>query len=317
MIKNYIVIGAGLSGLNMTRKISELGLGSVLVLEKSRGLGGRMATRRTLETRFDHGAQFYRAKHDISQLHQKWKEHNVSHQWFVSVKGDHWCSPNGMTALAKLIAANLEIKLETEVRTIQNENGLWKVVTDKNEEWLCHNLIVTSPLPQTVRLLEDASKAQLLNSQIYSEIKGIHYTKALIGLVTLDSDIQVSENGYVEFSAGDFFSIADQKKKGVSSIASLTLTMSPEFSESEFESPNELALEKILKALHRQFPEAKVRGAELKKWRFCQPKSQYKGLFAEIAPQLYLIGDAFGGSSLIGAVRSSGALLDALIEKSK
>lgn len=48
MIKNFIVIGAGLSGLNIARKIKNLNLGSVWVVEKSRGVGGRMATRRII-----------------------------------------------------------------------------------------------------------------------------------------------------------------------------------------------------------------------------------------------------------------------------
>ena len=76
-MKDYIIIGAGLSGLNIARKIKELELGSVLVLEKSRGIGGRMATRRTLETRFDHGAQFYRVKTDISEIHHLLKKEQI------------------------------------------------------------------------------------------------------------------------------------------------------------------------------------------------------------------------------------------------
>lgn len=317
MIKKFIIIGAGISGLNTAKKIKKLNLGSVQILEKSRGVGGRMATRRTLETRFDHGAQFYRLKSDITDLHQEWKQKGINHQWFVSEKGDHWCSHSGMTALAKSMIENLEISLEKEIRTIRYENNLWKLISTKNEEWFCHKLIISSPTPQTVKLIEEVANEQLLDMNVLSEIKKITYNKALIGLVTLEEDIVIDSNGYLEFQTGHFFSISDQKKKGVSEIPALTITMSSSFSEDEFEKPDEYILEKILKLFISDYPKAKIKNAELKKWRYCQPQTQTKNLFLELAPNLYSIGDACGGSSLLGAIRSSEALCNFLIGDDK
>lgn len=317
MIKKFIIIGAGISGLNTARKIKDYNLGSVQILEKSRGVGGRMATRRTLDTRFDHGAQFYRLKKDIIDLHQEWKQEGINHQWFVSVKGDHWCSNAGMTALAKSMTTNLEISLQKEIRTIRYENNLWKLVSTKDEEWFCENLIISSPTPQTVKLIEEVATQQLLDTEVVSEIKKITYNKALIGLVTLEEDILIDSDGYIEFISGHFFSISDQKKKGVSDIPALTITMSPSFSEAEFENSDEYILEKILKLFMIEYPKAKIKNSELKKWRYCQPQNQTKNLFLQLAPKLYLIGDAFGGSSLLGAIRSSEALCNLLIENDK
>jgi predicted NAD/FAD-dependent oxidoreductase len=131
---------------------------------------------------------------------------------------------------------------------------------------------------------------------------------ALVGLLTLEQDMNLGPNGYQEFQSCDFFSIADQKAKGLSNIPALTVTMSPEFSENNFDQPDEHTLNKILDAVKTQFPEIKIKEAELKKWRFCRPNSCYKDYFAEISPRLFLIGDAFGGASLSGALRSSNAL---------
>jgi renalase len=317
MIKKFIVIGAGLSGLNTAKKIKELNLGSVQVVEKSRGVGGRVATRRALETCFDHGAQFYRAKSDIAELHQKWKESGISHQWFVSEKGDHWCSKSGMTALSKAMMAGLDISLGKEIQTIRYENNLWKLISNNNEEWFCHCLIISSPLPQTVKLLGDIENDQLLDINILSEIKKINYTKALIGLVVLEEDLVIGANGYAEFQTGPFFSISDQRKKGVSAVPAITITMSPVFSELEFEHSDEFILKKILKIFVTEYSNVKIKNAELKKWRYCQPQNKANKKFLEIAPKLYLIGDAFGGSSILGAVRSSEALCDFLIENNK
>lgn len=54
--------------------------------------------------------------------------------------------------------------------------------------------------------------------------------------------------------------------------------------------------------------------AEFKKWRYCTVNTIYKNYFLEISPKLYLIGDAFGGASLSGALRSSNALCNYLID---
>jgi renalase len=312
MIKDFIVIGAGISGLSIARKIKDQSLGSIRVIEKSRGVGGRIATRRALETRFDHGAQFYKVKNEIYDFHQTWKRDGISHEWFTSIKGIHYCSELGMTALTKNIASDIDISLSTEIKTIQHENNLWKLISTKDEVSLCHSLIISSPLPQTAKLLEELSTHPLLNQEIYKEIKDISYTKALIGLVTLDGDLEIGTNGYIEFQSGVFFSISDQKAKGVSNISAITITMSPTFSEDEFEHPDENILKKILNAFTESYPTAKIKDAELKKWRYCQPKTQTNSLFLEVAPKLFLIGDAFGGSSILGGIRSATALSNLL-----
>jgi predicted NAD/FAD-dependent oxidoreductase len=315
MIKDYIVLGAGLSGLHCAKKIKEQNLGSVFVVEKSRGVGGRMATRRTLDTRFDHGAQFYRLKEDIASLHQFWKDKEVTHSWFNSLEGKHWCANLGMTALAKSISTDLEIGLEKQINSITYENNLWKISTDKNEQWFCRNLILSSPLPQSIKLLEGAINHESFNLEKFSELKKIEYTKALIALVVLEEEIFINESGYIEFNSGNFFSIADQKRKGISEISAITITMSPQFSEDCFDQKDDETLGQILKKISTQFPEIKVKSAELKKWRYCRPMSQDKNLFCEMASNLFLIGDAFGGSSLLGAVRSSEGLCQYLLRR--
>ena len=315
MIIDYIVIGAGISGINTAKKIQQLGLGSLLILEKSRGIGGRMATRRTLNTKFDHGAQFYKLRANVSGLHSIWMEKELTHHWFTSNNGDHWCSNLGMTSLAKSMAENIPIALEKQISSIRYEDGLWKLISHSNEEWICKNLIISSPLPQTIKLLEEVDKKTFIIKDILSEISKISYTKALIGLITLKEDLDFSSSGYQEFISGDIFSISDQRIKGTSEIPALTITMSAEFSEIEFENSDEAVIMKMRETIKSILPKIKIKDFELKKWRYCKANSCYKDYFLEIAPKLFLIGDAFGGPSLSGALRSSNALCDFLIEE--
>ena len=53
-----IVIGAGISGLAAATELARAGC-KTIILEKSRGIGGRMATRRVGAAVCDHGAQFF------------------------------------------------------------------------------------------------------------------------------------------------------------------------------------------------------------------------------------------------------------------
>lgn len=313
MIKDFVVIGAGLSGLNIARSIKDMDLGEVLILEKSRGIGGRMATRRALNTRFDHGAQFYRLTEDIEKLHRSWSHNKINHRWFESSRGSHWCARLGLTSLAKSLAEGIEVALEKQIISIEYENQSWKIVSDKGEIWYCNKLIITSPLPQAIKLIESVIASQKVDLIALNEIKNINYTKAVIGLITLEENLLTGVSGYEEFQNESIFSISNQKEKGISDTPALVITMAPSFSEQTFEQSDDLILEKILYDFKIKYPDSKIVSAELKKWRYCQPTSQYKKYFLEITSNIFLIGDAFGGSSLLGTVRSSNALFDYLL----
>jgi predicted NAD/FAD-dependent oxidoreductase len=57
----WVIVGAGAAGLVLGRALHEMVAtrgGVFIILEKSRGVGGRMATRRDGQVIYDHGAQF-------------------------------------------------------------------------------------------------------------------------------------------------------------------------------------------------------------------------------------------------------------------
>lgn len=61
--RSIAVIGAGMAGLAVARGLTFSGH-RVVVADKGRGLGGRMATRRMGALAFDHGAQYFTARGD-------------------------------------------------------------------------------------------------------------------------------------------------------------------------------------------------------------------------------------------------------------
>ncbi|MBY0428616.1 MAG: NAD(P)-binding protein [Alphaproteobacteria bacterium] len=57
MKKRVAIIGAGLSGLTLAKQLSLSA--DIVIFEKARGVGGRMATRYAEQYFFDHGTQFF------------------------------------------------------------------------------------------------------------------------------------------------------------------------------------------------------------------------------------------------------------------
>ncbi len=68
--KKIAVIGAGMAGITIARKLAQNN--KVIIFDKARGIGGRMATRRIGDYHFDHGAQYFTAKNsDFKELCRK------------------------------------------------------------------------------------------------------------------------------------------------------------------------------------------------------------------------------------------------------
>lgn len=115
------VIGAGISGLMTARTLRDLGF-DVTVFEKSRGLGGRTATRRVDPgLSFDHGAQYFtvRDPHFVRHV-EAWVEQKIAAEWtgrIVTIDGTNvrlktdqthrYVGVPGMKAIAHHLGAGL------------------------------------------------------------------------------------------------------------------------------------------------------------------------------------------------------------------
>ena len=134
------VIGAGLAGLVCARTLQDKA--EVQVFEKSRGYGGRMATRRHAGHRFDHGAQFFTAKSKTFQdFLRPLIEKGVIERWnarFVEIQGNritarrhwsdeppHYVGVPGMNAPGRVLGESLDVQLNARVGDIAGRGGDW------------------------------------------------------------------------------------------------------------------------------------------------------------------------------------------------
>ena len=84
---DVLIIGAGLAGLSAANDLRQAGR-KVLVIDKGRGLGGRLAGRRIGDATFDHGAQFFTARESrFKAAVEGWIQAGVAEEWYSSYPG--------------------------------------------------------------------------------------------------------------------------------------------------------------------------------------------------------------------------------------
>ena len=88
------IVGAGVGGLAASRCLQDHGL-DVTVFDKSRGVGGRLATRREEGVAFDHGAQYFTARDSrFTRYVRSWMQQGLVEPWMgriVKLDSDGGC----------------------------------------------------------------------------------------------------------------------------------------------------------------------------------------------------------------------------------
>lgn len=154
MERNAIgIIGAGIAGLSCARILQRHGYTPVL-LEKGRGVGGRVATRRTDEGfQFDHGAQYITARSpDFRDVIARLSGEGAAAVWSGADREVIVGAPS-MNAIAKALAEGLDIRRNTRVTELSAGKGNWRAATNLDSVFEFDRIIITAPQPQTVGLI--------------------------------------------------------------------------------------------------------------------------------------------------------------------
>ena len=150
------IIGAGVAGVACARRLKELGLAPE-VFEKSRGVGGRLATRRGGDgLAFDHGAQFVTARSDAFR---RALETAAVSPWHPRLRGpgpgtDAWLV--GVPAMSRLVrpwTAQVPLHLRTRVTALARDGKGWRLQTaDGGTPGPFGAVVLAVPAPQARNL---------------------------------------------------------------------------------------------------------------------------------------------------------------------
>lgn len=201
------IIGAGIAGLTCAKQLQKAGY-RVVVLDKSRGVGGRMATRRVQSTRVDHGVRYLEPtgdylKHLIQQLEKsenpetkltiwtdqayEFRNHQLQR---VANSYPYYIMRSGMSSVAKYLAEDLEIKFSLRVESLSlTEDKTWQLnfesitqnSTEKPQPLTAKIVIIAIPAPQAVTLLETVPS--LVNTEFLDTIRSVEYNPCITVMV--------------------------------------------------------------------------------------------------------------------------------------
>lgn len=169
------IIGAGMAGITCAHALQQLGCTPV-VLEKSRGVGGRMATRRTTDgDRFDHGAQYITARGaSFQRVLQTLERLDAAAAW-APLDPAHSTPPPqrwmigtpGMSDLLKPLAAALEVHTQTTVTALSRSTAGWHLQTDNPITLEPFDAVVcTAPAAQCHALFAQSPALQAALAQV-------------------------------------------------------------------------------------------------------------------------------------------------------
>ncbi len=338
---DLLIIGAGLSGLMTATTLRQRGdERSIFIVDKGRSVGGRLATRRIGPGRADHGAQFFTVRSDKFQDYvDRWQKDGLIYAWSSgwahelgasSAKSGNerdghprYAVHNGFNQLTKHLASELErqnVDIQTSVRiatvspTVMPDGDGWQLTDEQGNVYGAKTLVITSPVPQTLALL-DAGGTQLSEGD-RAALERIEYDPCLCGLFWIEGEVNLPEPGAVQRQDETFQWIADNQRKGISPEAKLiTLHADPDFSARLYEEPDDVVLPPMRAQMEALLaPGASIREAQVKRWRYSQPKVLHGAphLLAEGLPPLYFGGDAFDGARVEGAALSGMSMGEAI-----
>jgi renalase len=298
--KSCLIVGGGMTGLIAGTILQRHGI-AVTILDKGRGIGGRLATRRIEHPVygtgvFDYGMQaFSVSKPQFQVWVDEWLERGIVDRWDIP-------SPTGMMSyrgkpssrsIAQHLAQDLDVRTQTLVVEATWAALTWTVRSDKGELFQAESLLIATPIPQALALLDNS--AIDLPIALKNRLAAVVYQPCISLLALLDKPSQIPAPGGLRLEDPTLAWIACNQQKGTSPQApAVTLQATPTFSHTHWELDRS-AIAQIL--LDRAAP---LLGANIVEfyvhhWLYSQPQTCYGETYVALdAPgMLVLAGDAF------------------------
>lgn len=322
-VRRLVIVGAGLAGL--TAACGLAGHYEVVVLDKSRGVGGRMATRRIGAATVDHGAQFFTTHTpEFAAVVDDWAAAGLAQPWFAGRVGPHgivdadghtrFRGVGSMNAIAQYLADGLDVRRSTQVQSVSRDGDGW-LLTTPHGALTADAVLLTAPVPQSLALLA-AGDVELADDDRQA-LQAIEYEPCLAVLAALDGPTQLPPPGAVDPADGPIDWMADNQRKGVSATPAVTIHATATFSREYWDAGDEEVIDALMAAAHLGCAPLPG-GAQVQRWHYARPIAVHPAGFlaAQGPPNLLFAGDAFGGAKVEGAVLSGRAAADRLVDHS-
>ncbi|MEJ2400730.1 MAG: NAD(P)-binding protein [Xanthomonadales bacterium] len=309
------VVGAGLAGLTAARILDEQGFETVVV-DKGRGAGGRMSTRRVDEFRFDHGAQYFTARDPRFLRHVvAWRERGLIEAWrpriavvgeapaFEDPSMERYVAVPGMSAVCSDIAARLpDCRFEWEAAEAMHSDAGWTLRSTSGESLTADALLVAIPPEQ--------ARALLGNAGVDARLGAVEMLPCWTVMAVLDRPL-LPDHDAAFVNAGPLSWIASQDSRpGREAAQAWVLHASPEWSQSNLEmTPDNVGAAVLEAAMDLPVAQAVDAAASwVHRWRYSRAREPLDdGALWFADESLAVAGDWCHGSRVEGAFLSGAA----------
>jgi renalase len=310
---DILIVGAGMAGLIAAAELRQTAH-TVLIVEKSRGVGGRLASRRIGGATFDHGAQFMTVRDPrFAAVMDHWLKIGIVAEWPRGSADGHprWRGHPAMTAIAQHLARSTAVILEQRLVALRCHQSHWIAVLEGGETLLASAVVLTPPVPQSLALL-DAGEVHL-PSATRTRLERIEYERCLAVMAVLDGPAKLPLPGGLALDKGPIAWLADNQMKGVSSTPAVTLHATAAFSLEQWDRDRQDSGQELLRAAEPWLGSA-VTEFQVHGWRYSKPVQIEPNpcLILSQSPPLLLAGDAFAGPRVEAAAVSGWAAADTL-----
>lgn len=287
-----LIVGAGIAGLIAARRLRDAGL-PVQIVDKGRGPGGRMATRRFSDARFDHGAQFFTARSEWFQGEvRRWVAAGAAREWFSEGGHPRYAGTDGMNGVAKFLAAGLDVEASWEA--VEVESG-WRVQSKAGQTRTADALIVTAPMPQALALVGQQVAER-------DRLAAVRYERCW-ALMARTEGAQVPLAGGIKLE-GDVAWIADNAGRGTSAVQALTIHSSPAYAAARWDADPEAVARELWQAA-RMETGGEMTEWQVHRWRYSLTANPLgEPCWADAGLRLAMAGDSFGAARVEGAAVS-------------
>jgi renalase len=329
------VIGAGIAGLTCARRLQAAGK-TVVLIDKSRGLGGRLATRRLAVTHADHGVCYLQPK---GELFRQWIEELLSvgilRVWTQGIhslsaagvlqsptkSADYYAAPIGATSIAKYLGRDLEIITDKLITAISPIDNGWQLSTkDPEFSVTAEQVIFATPPAQALAITRES-----IDPTCIQQLSSVQFTRSITAIAvypTTDQNaaaalpwqgIQSSEHSTLAWIGLDSSKQIDPQQPV------LVVQSSAAFAEQHFNAPDlSIIGQKLLDAVAPLIPTlTSPELIQVHRWgyAFAQNPLAAKFLTAQTAAPLYFCGDWCGGNRVESAYQSGMAVADKMLNK--
>ena len=294
-----IIIGAGMAGLSAARILTQKGH-EVTVLDKGRGVGGRMSTRTIENAKADHGAQYFSVKTtEFQTLISELQSDNITAEWHLAQRENvRYIGAKGMNAIPKKMASSLSVLVNEKVVLIENST----VKTESGNVYPFDKLVITMPIPQIIDLFQNSKMFFSENDKsVLGEIK---YEPCIAVVAVLKEPTKIVSGGVI-LENYPISWIADNFQKGITQIPTVTIHASSAYSVRRFDDDVHEVAKDMLSSVNQYINSENIVSSQTHRWRFSNATKRYEAHFYQIENQdIYLAGDGFGMGNVEGAFLS-------------